>query len=174
MFHIAPHLETKRLYLRPFQPGDLDVLAALCANPDVMRYVGHGVRTRKETETGLHRMMAHWQAHGFGMWKLVEKETGAFVGRAGLIHLDSTPEIEVGYVLDCPFWGRGLATEAARASLQFGFDPLGLERIVAIARPENHASQRVMQKLGMTYEKDAFYYNCAVVYWAIAREHFSP
>ncbi|WP_316787572.1 GNAT family N-acetyltransferase [Thermoleptolyngbya oregonensis] len=110
MFHIAPHLETKRLYLRLFQPGDLD----------------------------------------------------------------STPEIEVGYVLDCPFWGRGLATEAARASLQFGFDTLGLERIVAIARPENHASQRVMQKLGMTYEKDAFYYNCAVVYWAIAREHFSP
>lgn len=58
-----------------------------------MRYVGHGVRTRKETETGPHRMMAHWQAHGFGLWKLVEKATGAFVGRAGLIHLDSTPEV---------------------------------------------------------------------------------
>lgn len=90
------------------------------------------------------------------------------------MHLGTTPEIEVGYVLDCPFWGGGLATEVARASLQFEFDTLGLERIVAIARPENHASQRVMQKLGMTYEKDAFYYNCAVVYWAIAREHFSP
>lgn len=155
------------------QPNDVDALAALCANPDVMRYVGHSVRTREETETELHRMMAHWQAHGFSIWKLVEKETGGFVGRAGLIYLDNTPEIEVGYALDCPFWGRGLATEAARVSLQFGVDTLGLERIVAIARPENLASQRVMQKLGMTYEKDAFYYNCEVVYWAIAHEKFS-
>lgn len=174
MLHSTPELETQQLYLQQFQPSDLDVLAALCAKPDVMRYVGHGIRTREETQTGLHRMMAHWQMHGFGMWKLVEKETGAFVGRAGLIYLDRTPEIEVGYMLDRPFWGRGLATEAARASLQFGFDTLGLERIVAIARPENLTSQRVMQKLGMTYEKDAFYYNCEVVYWAIARENFSP
>ncbi|MFQ3615514.1 MAG: GNAT family N-acetyltransferase [Cyanobacteriota bacterium] len=174
MPHSAPERETQRLYLQPFQPDDLDALAALYAKPDVMRYVGHGVRTREETQTGLHRMMAHWQAHGFGMWKLIEKGTGAFVGRAGLIYLDSTPEIEVGYALDRPFWGRGLATEAARASLQFGFDTLELERIVAIARPENRASQRVMQKLGMTYEKDAFYYNCEVVYWAIARRDFLP
>src|SRR5438067_603526 len=102
-----------------------------------MRYVGKGARTRQETEARLQAAITHWAKHGFGMLALVHRAHDRLIGRAGLCFLDNTPEVEVGYVLDKPYWGQGLATEAAAAALRYGFDTLNLERIVAIARPEN-------------------------------------
>src|SRR5271166_3840630 len=101
--------ETPRLLLRPFTPGDFDALYELYSDPEVMRYIGNGVKTREETAERLARMIGHWPKHGLGMWALHEKATGRFIGRCGLCPLADTTEIEVGYTLHREFWGRGLA-----------------------------------------------------------------
>ncbi|HEV3259749.1 MAG TPA: GNAT family N-acetyltransferase [Gemmataceae bacterium] len=165
-------LETRRLILRPFRAGDLDDLCPIFGDADVMRYVGKGARTREETQEVLLRMIGHWQRHGFGMWALVDKEQARLLGRCGLCFLDNTPEVELGYTLAKSAWGKGLATEAAHASLKHGFGQLRLDRIVAIARPENQASRRVMEKVGMHFEKDAHFYQADVVYYAVSRQAY--
>jgi ribosomal-protein-alanine N-acetyltransferase len=145
--------ETARLRLRPFVPGDFEELFRLYSDPEVMRYIGQGVRTPEETEQGLNRGLGHWRDRGFGMWAAYDKASGKFVGRCGIQPLHDTGQVELGYALHQEFWGRGLATEASLAALRFGFHTIGLERIVAIARPENMASRHVMEKVGMTYER---------------------
>lgn len=164
-------IETNRLRLRHFSLDDLDDLFRIYSNPEVMRYVGKGARTKDETQSALVSMIKHWK-HGFGMWAIIHKQSDKMIGRCGLCFLDNSPEVELGYVLDKPYWNIGLATQASRASLEYGFEEIGLERIVAIARPENIASQRVMQKVGMKYEKNAHYYNSNVVYYALSRADY--
>jgi RimJ/RimL family protein N-acetyltransferase len=166
-------LETARLRLRAFRINDFEELYPIFSDPEVMKYVGKGARNREETLTSLRLMINHWEEHGFGMWALLDKLNGGLVGRCGLIYLDGTPEIELGYTLAKHCWGRGLATEAARASLDYGFQRFGLERIVAIAHPDNQASRRVMEKVGMKYEKDARYYETDVVYYAVHRKEYT-
>jgi RimJ/RimL family protein N-acetyltransferase len=163
-------LDTARLRLRPFQPDDLDALARLYADAEVMKYIGNGQpRTRAETEALLTLMIRQWEQHGFGRWAMILKATGELIGRCGLSFLHQAEEVELGYLLATAYWGQGLATEASRACVQFGFEQLKLERIVAVARPENLASARVMEKIGMVYQGNAFYYNAEVVYHAISR-----
>jgi RimJ/RimL family protein N-acetyltransferase len=166
-----PEIETSRLRLRHFIFKDLNDLYPIYSNPEVNKYIGKGAKTKDETRAALMKMIQHWQ-HGFGMWAVVYKESSKLIGRCGLCFLDNTLEVELGYALDKPYWNLGLAIEGSLASLKYGFEVVGLERIVAIARPENVASQRVMQKVGMTYEKNAYFYNSEVVYYAIARETF--
>jgi RimJ/RimL family protein N-acetyltransferase len=145
---------TLRLSLRPFDLIDFDDLLQLYSDPEVMRLIGNGKpRTRDETEAWLTRMIAHWAQRGLGMWAVHEKSTGRFVGRCGLQALADTSEIELGYALHRAFWGQGLATEAAMAAIQFGFETIGLSRIVAIALPENLASRRVIEKTGLVFER---------------------
>jgi len=168
-------IETKRLLLRRFTPGDLDAFAALNADADVMRYIGDGkLQSRAQTEVRLNAILDHWEHHGFGLWVTLEKASGDFVGFCGLKYLDSTSEIEVGYRLAKRFWGMGLATEAAMASLRFGFEVLGLDRIVAVAQPANAASCRVLEKIGLRYVKNARFYDTDVQYYAISREQYGP
>jgi RimJ/RimL family protein N-acetyltransferase len=168
--------ETARLSLRPLARGDFENLCRLYADPDVMRYIGKGVRSAEETEQGLQRMMGHWSRLGYGMWAVHEKATGAFVGRCGLHPLADTGEIELGYTFHRAFWGRGLATEASAAALRFGFETHALPRIVAIARPANVASWRVMEKLGMTFERQgpSPYEGSEVVWYALSRADYKP
>jgi ribosomal-protein-alanine N-acetyltransferase len=163
-------LATERLLLRPFALEDLDALAAIYGDPVVMHFIGKGARTREETRSAIERMQAHWARERFGMWAAVERRTGVLAGRVGLQRLDGGPEVELGYILARSFWGTGLATEAGAASLRFGFEEAGLERVVAIANPANGASRRVMEKLGFRYEKDAHFYATDVVYYALGRE----
>ncbi|MGG6266642.1 GNAT family N-acetyltransferase [Leptolyngbya sp. AN03gr2] len=165
-------LETERLWLRPFKYEDLDRLAEIFGNPEVMRFISSGTRTRAELEAGFPAKLERFDRWGFGMWAVIEKASQTFLGRCGLIHLDGTPEVELGYTLDQIYWNRGFATEASIACLRFGFEQAGLERIVAIAQPENIASQRVMQKVGMRFEKNAYYYKTDVVYYAISKNEF--
>lgn len=164
-------IETARLYLRQFTPEDLDDLYRIYSDPEIMNYIT-GVRTREATETAIHTMLKRWEENNFGMWALVHKIDRKMIGRCGLGFLDNTPEVELGYALDKVYWNQGLVTEASFASLNYGFQILKLERIVAIARPENIASQRVIQKVGMKYEKNARYYEIDVVYYSISRERF--
>jgi ribosomal-protein-alanine N-acetyltransferase len=168
---IMPEIETLRLQLRHFALEDLDDLFRIYSNPEVSRYISKGARTKDETKAALINIIKHWK-HGFGMWAVVHKQSSKMIGRCGLCFLDNTPEVELGYALDKLYWNQGLATEASLVSLQYGFEQVGLERIVAIARPENIASQRVMQKVGMKYEKNARYYNSDVVYYALSQADY--
>ncbi len=165
-------IETARLYLRQFTPEDLDELYCIYSDPEVMKYIGKGIRTREVTEIALYAMLQCWQQNNFGMWALVHKIDSKMIGRCGLCFLDKTSEVELGYALNKAYWNQGLATEASRASLNYGFKILQLDKIVAIARPENIASQRVMQKVGFKYENNARYYETDVVYYSISRSQY--
>ena len=115
-----------------------------------------GVRDTAGTVAYLEMNVKHWADHGFGMWMLRDAATSAVIGRAILRHLDveGVDEVEVGYGFMPEYWGRGLATEIAEACVRIGFDQLRMPSLVAITTPVNLASQRVMQKAGLAYERD--------------------
>jgi [ribosomal protein S5]-alanine N-acetyltransferase len=118
-----------------------------------MRYVGAegSARTVEQTTARVGRLIDHQHAHGFSLWAVADRDRGEVVGVAGLVLVEMTrPEVEVVYELERDAWGRGIATEVGRACLDVAFGPLGLERVVALSYPENAASVRLMQKIGMT------------------------
>jgi len=164
-------LETPRLALRRFKPADLDDLYRLDSSPEVMRYISGGVpATREQVTTALGRVLAYYDENpGLGYWVAVRKTDDAFVGWACLCYLEGTSEVEVGYRLLPEFWGRGLATEAGRAMVEYGFRELGLDRIVGVAAPANKASCRVLEKLGLRFERMAHFYALDVAYFALER-----
>ncbi|MBA3768447.1 MAG: GNAT family N-acetyltransferase [Acidobacteria bacterium] len=165
-----PEIETSRLRLRMFTPDDLDALSDITGDAEVMKHLGmSSPRTREKTKNTIDAILRHWDQHGFGIWALEHKADGRLIGWCGLQMLEKTPEVEVAYLLARAYWNQGLATEAARASIDYCFYKLKLDRVVAIARPENVGSYRVMEKVGMKYERDAHYYNVDVVYYAIER-----
>jgi ribosomal-protein-alanine N-acetyltransferase len=168
-----PTVETSRLQLRRLRPADLGDLYSLLSDPDVVKYVGAGkTATLAETETALISFGKHWERHGFGRWAVIEKDTQKLIGYGGLRILVDTPEVVYHFMK--PYWGFGLATEMARASLRYGFEEHRFERIIAIAMPENRASIHVMEKIGMVYEKRANYYGFDVVQYSISRENYRP
>jgi RimJ/RimL family protein N-acetyltransferase len=147
-------LQTDRLLLRPFREADLDAYAALCADPEITRYLGDG-RTldREDAWRQMAMLIGHWALRGFGTWALEERGSGAFVGRAGLHYPEGWPDREVGWVLGREHWGKGYATEAARAALDHAFDTLGWERAISLIHPENERSVRVAERLGERFER---------------------
>lgn len=160
-------IETARLHLRHFTLGDLDDLYPIFSDPEVLTYMKTGEpASRAETEHALSSIIKHWEQHGFGRWAVVDKETGKLIGYGGLRNLHGTPELV--YLLARDYWGRGLATEIARASLKWGFEERHFERIIAVTRPGHTASRRVMEKVGMIYERDTQYYEVDVVLYAIS------
>ncbi len=150
---IGPTLETPRLRLRPFHDSDLPGLAALCADPDVMRYFPETM-DRPAAEALAQRIRLHFDTHGFGPWSVSVVGGPRYVGFVGLMvplfEAHFTPCVEAGWRLSRGVWGQGYATEAARAALAFGFETLGLAEIVAMTVPANIRSRRVMERLGMT------------------------
>ena len=141
-------IETERLRLRPVERGDLDTIACWNADPEHTRHL-MGVQTREQTEQMMERWLAHWEAHGFGLLAVEWKETGELIGRSGPQYHRAWPhDPEVGWGFDQAWWGRGLATEAGRAAIEWAFGELGFTRVVSIATEANVASRRVMAKLG--------------------------
>ena len=152
-------LETERLILRGWRDDDLDALAAINADPEVMRYILDGaVRDREQSAAGLRKMMRDWEVNGFGLFAVEVRDGGAMIGWAGFAVPEFLPEVlpavEIGWRLSRHAWGQGYATEAASAALRFGLDEAGLERIVSIRHVDNVRSARVMEKLGLMYEFD--------------------
>lgn len=142
-------LETERLRLRKFCEADWEPYAVMCADPDVMRYLGSGgTMSRDDTWRAIASMLGHWQLRGFGMWALESKETGELVGRAGFIYPAGWPGFELGWVLGKPYWGRGYATEAAREALRWGRDVLKRDRVISLIRRANKPSIKVAERLG--------------------------
>jgi RimJ/RimL family protein N-acetyltransferase len=146
---------TERLQLRSWRSADREPFAALNADPEVMRYVGDGrPMTRAESDALMRTIEAHWAEHGFGLWCAAPREDPdaclGFIGLAVPSFLPAVlPAVEVGWRLARPAWGRGLATEGARASLRHAFETLGLESVVSIIDPANDRSIGVAEKLGM-------------------------
>jgi RimJ/RimL family protein N-acetyltransferase len=157
-----------------FTLGDLNDLFLIRSDPEVMRFITGVPSTREQALAALTKHLSRWQAHGFGHWAVRFKNDPTLLGWCGLDFLDTTPEIEVGYGLARSHWGLGISTEAARASLEYGFEHLHLERIVAVAYPENTASRHVMDKLGMKYVKNGSYYGGDLVYYDLNRADFPP
>ena len=168
-------IETERLLLRRWRDEDMEPYARMCADPEVMRFIGDGSPlTREGSEGQISRFLRHWDERGFGLWVLEGKEGKTFIGFAGLAHQEDWTEgehkTEVGWRLDRAFWGRGLATEAARASVDYGFETLGLERIISIIQPGNVASRRVAAKAGLTLRGESHWRNSKVVWYAVDRD----
>jgi [ribosomal protein S5]-alanine N-acetyltransferase len=145
--------KTRRLRAERLRPRHLEELCHLHGDPRAMATLG-GVRSDDVTRTYLATNLAHWDRWGHGLW-VFRDTAGSFVGRGGLRHLEigGADEVEVAYALLPDFWGQGLATEMARAMLNLGQSQLGLSRIVALTLTTNHASERVMVKLGMVFER---------------------
>lgn len=145
-------LDTPRLRLRPWRDTDLDPLAALCADPAVMRHFPAPL-SRAESAAALTRWQAHFAAHGFGPWALERRDDGRLVGLTGLLRVGFAapfaPTVEIAWRLARDQWGQGLAREAARAALAGAFERLALPEVVAFTVPHNTASRRVMQAIGM-------------------------
>jgi ribosomal-protein-alanine N-acetyltransferase len=170
-----PEIETARLRQRMLSMHDLDDLMKIVGDPDVMKHLGIEAGTtlsREEAETALRKMIDFWRQHGFGRWAVIDKENGKLIGLCGLRLLDGAPELF--YLFSKPNWGRGLATEAAKASLRYGFEELGFERIVAATRHANKASINVMTKIGMKYEKEVNHYGVDAVCYVATRDEFQP
>jgi RimJ/RimL family protein N-acetyltransferase len=154
-----PVLETERLRLRAWRPSDLDRYAALCADPEVMRYFGAdgATKTREESAEQLAGFVQHWEDHGLGLWCAASRDRDECLGFIGLAIPFFLPEVmpavEIGWRLARDEWGKGYATEGARRVVPFAFDDLGLDEIVSIARVENQRSWHVMEKLGMTRDR---------------------
>jgi RimJ/RimL family protein N-acetyltransferase len=169
---IVPELETARLRLRAWRDEDFEPLARLNADPVVMRHMGRGPMTRDETRAQLERFRNHWTEHGFGLWAVEDRASGVFLGRIGLSYHAVWPDDpEVGWFLDPEVWGRGLATEGGEAAVSYGFETLGVDRLVSICIEENHASRRIMKKLGFEYLTTRRYEQLGLELWIHARKN---
>ncbi len=148
---------TERLLLRRWRAEDREPFAAMNADPRVMEFFP-ALLSRVESDARVEAIERHWREHGFGLWAVEVPGVAAFVGFVGLsmprFEAAFTPCVEVAWRLAAEFWGRGYATEAARAAVEFGFGRLGLKEIVSFTVPANVRSRRVMEKLGMTHEAE--------------------
>jgi ribosomal-protein-alanine N-acetyltransferase len=150
-------LETQRLLLRRFVINDLDLLFTFYRDPDVVKYIPDAPRTYEETREELEWFLnGHPKFPELGLWATIYKETGQFIGRCGLLPwtIDGQQEVEVAFALSKAYWGQGLATEAAGALVQYGFNHLQLSRLICTIEHDNKASMRVAIKIGMTFEKE--------------------
>ena len=167
-------IETARLILHPFVADDLDEYhAQIYSDAEVTRYLPGGApRPREGTQKVLNFAIQHGEEHGYSLWAVIDKTSEVFLGHCGLVTLQNGVEVELAYAFGTAFWGQGYASEAGRASLRFGFEIAGLEQIIALAVPDNRASQRVMQKIGMHYQgmTDRYYDTPLILYSLPAAE----
>jgi RimJ/RimL family protein N-acetyltransferase len=143
-------LASRRLLLRMFRESDLDAYAEMCGDPDVMRFLGDGrIMTRVEAWRHMALVVGHWQLRGFGLWAVEERGTGLLAGRVGCWQPEGWPGLEIGWALRRGFWGRGYATEAALATLDFAFTELRQPTVISLIDPDNGPSIAVALRLGM-------------------------
>ncbi len=150
-------LETSRLVLRRLVPDDLDNLFALYSDPEIRKYFPDGTLTYEATKEELEWFLnGHPKHPELGLWATLHKETNQFIGRCGLLPwtIEGQDEVEIAYLIAKEYWGQGLGSEAAEAILRYGFEQLGLSRLVCFIDPANIASQRVAEKIGMRLERE--------------------
>ena len=166
-------IETERLQLRMVAPEDAGALLRILSDEEFRRYLPmQNAPTPERVEAGIGRMLAHWAERGYGQWMLSPKTSRELLGYCGLRFLAETEEVEILYGIGRPYWSRGLVTEAAKATLRFGFEEAKLERIIALAHPANKGTRRVMEKAGLRYEKQAAYFDMECAYYALDRGRY--
>ncbi len=165
-----PTLETERLVMRQFTQDDFEPLAAIHADPVVMRYLGDGQPlARAQTWLAMASYLGHWELRGYGLWAVEEKATRRFIGRIGLLNPEGWPGLEVAWTLARDRWGNGLATEGARAALDFAFLRLRLDHVISLIHPDNAASIRVATRIGETLEGQAEMFGAMRSVYGISR-----
>ena len=165
---------TPRLLLRPLRRDDLDALAEVYLHPLVMRWIGSNTRNDVEREIAL--QLEHQTSLGWDFWAVEDRRSARMIGDCGLQPLEHhRPEVELGYDLHPDSWGRGLATEAARAVLEQAFGPLGIDRVIAVVKPDHVASHRVLEKAGLHRAGTRLAYGeSMLLYEARCRKHERP
>jgi RimJ/RimL family protein N-acetyltransferase len=155
---VETRIETERLLLRNITLNDKADMFRLHSDPLVQKYTGEPpVASMEEMEQAIRTRISDYKKYGYGRWATFLKDGMQFVGWSGLAYLPEFDEIDLGYRFLPQYWGSGIATEASRAILSYGFDQLKLKRIIAIAMKENEASIKVMEKVGMVFDKYAPY-----------------
>jgi RimJ/RimL family protein N-acetyltransferase len=154
-------IETPRLILREFVPDDVKALAKILAKPEVMRFSPTGTISIEQTAAKMASFIDSYIERGYGKWAVIERQTGQLIGYCGIAieEIESKRENELGYRFDPNFWGQGLATEAATACLEYALNTLKLKYVLGIVEPENQASIRVLEKIGMEFVKESLWCN---------------
>jgi [ribosomal protein S5]-alanine N-acetyltransferase len=168
---VKPPGPTKRLDYRPLDPADAEAAHAIWSDPEVMRYLpSEPSASLEETAERVARNVGRFRTTGYGLCAVEERSSARLVGVCGVFPVEWVgPDVEVAYHFARNVWNRGYATEAAHAWVAAAFDQLGLERVVALAFPANRASTRVMEKIGMSFEREVESYGQRLVRYAIER-----
>lgn len=165
-----PTIATERLTLRPFREADVAPLFQLSQDPDVMRYVGdRRVPTLQESWRAVAGWLGHWALRGYGQWAIEERTSGRFIGRAGIINPVDWPGPEVGYLLGKAWWGQGYATEAAQASMDWGFEEAGFDDLLSLIDPANGPSIAVATRLGESLRGETELFGYTIQVYGISR-----
>lgn len=144
-------IQTNRLIIRTWTFDDAESLFKICRNPEVMQHIGTGkpYQSVNQAYSFLSWAVTYQKDNGFCRWAVIEKVSQRIIGSCGFARLENSGEIELGYLFARRMWGKGFATEAAKACLKYGFEELGFSEVVALTDPEHIASQRVVEKLGL-------------------------
>ena len=163
-------IQTLRLHFRPLSLSDLDDLyTKIYSDPETMKYIRDGkVRSLEETKKTLESLIAHYNQHGFGFMAAIDHVNDIFIGICGLKYLDTTDEIEIGFLFEKKYWEKGYATESTKAFLSYGFEKLNSKKIVAIAKIENLASRKVLEKCGLILQDIRNFYGIEFTYYTIS------
>ncbi|MEM8906889.1 MAG: GNAT family N-acetyltransferase [Bacteroidota bacterium] len=167
-----PVLETERMVLEPLTWEHQAAIYEMDRDPAVMQYIGRAGRAKTQNEVAdwIRRRMKGTQ--GLGTWSAFNKKDQTFSGAYLLVQLEESTHIEIGYRLPKHCWGKGLATEGATRILHYAFTDLHLPEVVAVAYPENRASRKVMEKLGLQYQKKDWYYQVEVVFYTLSKAQY--
>jgi RimJ/RimL family protein N-acetyltransferase len=174
----APLIVTERLALRSFEAGDASIYARIIfGDALVMRYLGAAGAVPDapltHAKSVISTRLTEWEIRNYSAWALTRLADHSFMGHVGFFVIDGTQTVELGYALGQAYWGQGYATEAARAALRYAYEHTSLDEIIAVAYPENTASQRVMEKIGMRRQGlTSDYYDLELAMYSINREQY--
>jgi RimJ/RimL family protein N-acetyltransferase len=166
------NIETERLVLRMFRESDTDAYAEMLGDAEVMRFLGGKVTSRQEAWRSMAMVLGHWHLRGYGFWAVEERASGELVGRVGCWQPEGWPGLEVGWTLRRAYWGRGYATEAARASLEHAFTALNQTHVISLIDPDNTNSIRVAERLGERPEGEWEVFGNKVVIHGVDRDEW--
>lgn len=176
-FSNPEYLETDRLILRRFAKSDLPRYAQIRSNPRVARFLSGGEGSAKEPDRVARQVFEQhqrlWKSNGYGPWVAVDRVSRNLIGHGGLRGTAESDAAELVYAVDEPWWGRGIATEIAKTSLDFGFSALAIERVIALAEPENLATKRVFDKAGLSFDRLDQAFGLTIEFFEITRKQWA-
>ncbi|GGB37948.1 N-acetyltransferase [Lentibacillus populi] len=163
------NINTKRILMRKLSTEDIKEFYEIVKKNDVGNWLGIGNgMSFKETEQYVNQIIKHWKQHNFGVWALINQSTDEIMGHCGLRYIDDTEDIEIIYLLDPKFWGKGYATEAGNAAIQFAFNSLKIHKLIARVRTNNSNSKKVIDKLGFKFIYDRDYNGRRLSYYELS------